>query len=531
MMKRTSIFATLIALVAIAVAYRATTEPSARRLVVGDADLVLATDSGMRTVEHLSLPARDGGAAGVAESLPVPGAAQLNGLIGRGMAHGFEGFLYENRDRGHSTLRPGQFPALTFLDYGPKLVQRNRDYGLAQDILLPVPVLGNSSTAITGGPQWRSQTRAAMTSRRGAMAAAAYYGANALYLYPEHRDYDETDMFPVNWPYTVTSQGSSGSDQPFLMSLAMTMAAFRPDTWAALEQRHLIAPTLQMILRRNLSGVNTPADYLSGVAHPVVFHGKRLRPERMIAQAAAMTPEAIPPMVRLTVKQEDFADRAGLAGLSERMFTTPSAIARLWRGPQFERSLTVSADETRDPNGRALTFQWFVVTGDAGGVRIEPTGERGETARITLRWQDALNALSFPPDEIAQRRVSRVDIAVVADNGTSLSAPAMISVAFPTHQLRSYVEDGAGGKRLASIDYDAVTRAAPFDPVLFWSAPWVDTLEYDDAGQVTGIRRQEGQAVLHIGADGSVAGGRIRHTLPRQISAEMQMTYDIVPQD
>ncbi|MEC7259050.1 MAG: hypothetical protein VXW58_14650 [Pseudomonadota bacterium] len=527
-MKVTPVLAGILALIAAFGAYRAMTETSQRHLVIEDADLVLATGSGMRTAESLTLPLLNGGNPGVASGLRVPGGDQLNGLIGRGVAHGFEGFVYENRDRGHSTLLSGQFPALTFLRYGPKLTQRNRDYGLAQDILLPIPLIGNSSTAITGGPQWRSQTRAAMTSRRGSMAAAAQYTGNAVYFYPEHQDHDGTDMFPANWPYMVTSQGSSGSDQPFLMSAAMTLAAFRPETWAAMEQNGLIAPTLQMILRRNLLGVDSQADYLSGVAHPVVFHGKRLRPERMIAQAAAMLPDAIPPMVRLTVAEEDFSDSAGLAGLTERLFTTPSAIARLWRGPQFERSLTVSAGETVDPNGRDLTFHWFVVTGKA---RIEPMGDKGEAARLTLHWQDATDAKTFPPDELAQRRISRVDIAVVADNGVNLSAPAMISVAFPTHQLRQYTPDAQGGMQLSSIDYNAVGRGAPFDPVLFWSAPWVDHLEYDAAGETVAIRRQEGQNSLRITPDGSVAGGRIRHMLPHQITDKMELTYEIVPQD
>lgn len=522
------LLAGLLALAAGLGAYRATTGPSERLLVIDDADLVRTTASGMRTVEALTLPPNAGGPAGVSASLPIAGAAQLNGLIGRGVAHGFDGFVYENRDRDHSTLQSSQFPALTFLRYGPKLVQRHRDYGLAQDIALPVPLIGNSSTALTGRPQWRSQTRAAMTSHRGTMAAASHYQANAIYFYPEHQDHDAVDMFPANWPYVVTSQGSSGSDQPFLMSAAMTLAAFRPDTWAAMERGGLVAPTLQMILRRNLLGVNGRADYLSNVAHPVVFHGKRLRPERMIAQAAAMLPDAIPPMVRLTVEEEDFGDRAGLAGLSERLYSTPSALARLWRGPQYERSLTVSAGDTVDPNGRELTFHWFVVTGDA---RIEPIGKKGEAARLTLQWQDAVDIPSFPPDELAQRRVSRVDIAVVADNGANLSAPAMISVAFPTHQQRSYTPDAQGNMHLSSIDYNAVARSARFDPVLFWSAPWVDHLEYDATGQAVAIRRQEGQKSLRISPDGAVVGGRVRHMLPRQISAEMELTYEIVPQD
>jgi len=142
--------------------------------------------------------------------------------------------------------------------------------------------------------------------------AFRHYLGNALYIYPEHRDHDARDRFPGNWPYTIPSQGSSGSDRAFLEAVAMTLAAFSQATRARLQAEGLIVPTLQMILRRSLRPVTSDAVYLSGTAHPPVFAGEMLVPGRMIAMAAALTPETIPPLVRLTVRAEDFAPGADL---------------------------------------------------------------------------------------------------------------------------------------------------------------------------------------------------------------------------
>ena len=53
------------------------------------------------------------------------------------------------------------------------------------------PVLGNSSTAITGGPFWRSLVRDALTRPDGSGPLRLYegYAANQLYVYPSHLDY------------------------------------------------------------------------------------------------------------------------------------------------------------------------------------------------------------------------------------------------------------------------------------------------------------------------------------------------------
>ena len=414
-----------------------------------------------------------------------PEATLLRRLERQGRLGGFADVVYDNHDRGHSLPEAGSFPRVSQLYFSKELRKLELDYGLAGKIILPAIVIGNSSTAITKGHRKRSQPRLAMTTKVGPLRAFLTYASNHLYIYPEHRDHDKADLFPANWPYMVITQGSSHSDKPFIRALLMTVAALSPATQRTLKDKNLIAPTLQMILRRSMKPVYSRQAYWSGVAHPTAFSRKQLMPERMVALASALKPGEIPPMVQLEVEQEDFVDQAGLAGLSERMFDTPSAIARNWRGFHYTKNMVVSASKTADPNGHDLTFAWVLLRGDPERVRITPVGDSGAKAEISIDWHHE-RRISATED----RTTSRVDIGVFAWNGFHDSAPAMISINFPNHQKREYQNDPIGdGKRLIAIDYDAEARKIYYDPALFWSAPWVDFMIYDDETATVEIRR------------------------------------------
>ncbi len=409
-----------------------------------------------------------------------PGAAMLRRLAAKGVAGGFEGVIYDNRDRGHSTFYPGQFSRMVRLSYDKGLKENHLDYGIAGRIILPAIVIGNSSTAITTKPIGRSQTRFAMTTNFGPERAFLTYANNHIYIYPEHHDHDQLDRFPANWPYTITSQGSSGSDRPFMRALALTVAALRPETRDFLKKERLVSPTLQMILRQGLKGVYGRDGYLSGKAHPVVFDEDMLAPERMVAFANTLQPQDIPPLVRLTVEKEDFTLKAGLAGLSEKLFDTPSAIARLWRSQAYRREMFVSAADTRDPNGRKLTYSWVLLHGDPDKVRISRLDSSGARARILVDWHDP-----WQSNANQSRRSSRVDIGVFANNGVHLSAPAIISIHFPHHQKRQYTRlPTTGEMALTSVDYAGGKKRRYFDPVIYWSADWRDEFTYDSDGAI-----------------------------------------------
>ncbi|HMO70068.1 MAG TPA: hypothetical protein PKC84_00205 [Paracoccaceae bacterium] len=187
-------------------------------------------------------------------------AVLLRRLAAAGRAAGAAGLVYDNRDRGHSDLPAATLPGLARLRYDAALRAAGLDYGLAGAILLPRAItFGNSSTAVTGGDAPRSLGRLAMTTASGPARAFAAHAGNRIDVYPAHLDHDAADLFPANWPYMVLSQGSSGSDQPFLRAIALTLAAFPPETRARLAREGLVAPAVQMTRRRRLVTVRRRA--------------------------------------------------------------------------------------------------------------------------------------------------------------------------------------------------------------------------------------------------------------------------------
>jgi len=438
----------------------------------------------------------------------------LRRLYAAGKAAGNGGDLYENRDRAHSRLPPEAHPQLTHVVYSDSFKARNLDYGAAVRMIFDAPSIGNSSTALSSGPLWRSLPRMMLTmsNETGHKTGPQYlyqnYGAGQIHVYPEHRDHDPEhgDVLPANTPYYLISKGSSGSDRAHLEALAMILAALRPDTKAALRQTGLIAPTVQMIYRRARVGVRSRAAYLSGAAHPSVFDARDIDLVRMVGLANAIAPDSVPPAVRLQMIR-DMTARKGVdyfgQGLSEVLFDTPSAIARVWRSRAGQRHMVVSAAGTRDPNGRKLHFDWVLLRGDPARVRITPLGSDGRHARIDLDWQDPGTAPGTP--DITS---SRIDIGVFANNGVYDSAPAFISVLLPHHETRRYETGPDGGLRVVSIDRGAKDR--PYgDPLIFPRMFWRDDYHYDDAGRFTGWTRtrSEGDPDRADGYD--VAGRRL----------------------
>lgn len=470
------IFSTLFGLFLAGSAFAAEIEVNSTDLRDIGGGMTAAVGIGPRLVQS-NLPVVD-------EGWDFDGARVLADLTRRGVANGFAGVLYDNRDRAHSLLDARRFPALNSVRYGFELTADNLDIGAAARILFPAVVIGNSSTAVTHGAEARSLARLAMSTAQGVAASVRHYRANHLYVYPEHRDHDDYDLFSINWPYTVQSQGSSFSDRPFYEALLATVAGFRPDTFDRLRQEGLIAPTLQMILRRNLAIVPDRDAYFTGVAHSVAIDGAHIRGGRMVGHANAIRPDDIPPLVTLSVEEETFERQAGLLSQGELLFNTPSAVARIWRSWDYEKSVILSAADTQDPNGRPLSFTWSLLQGDPNLVDIEPLDEAGTRARVTLRWHEPYSANG------ADRLTARVDVGAFASNGVHDSAPAFFTVSFPAHEKRVY--DNAA-RELVSIDYSGAEGRLNFmDPRLHWIADWSDEAIRDDSGVLTGWIRRHG---------------------------------------
>jgi hypothetical protein len=406
----------------------------------------------------------------------------LRRLAQQGKAGGLQGVLYDNRDAEHSPFPHEDFPQLTRVFYSEGLKHDKLHYGPPASMLFPLVTFGNSSTAFRG-VTGRSISRAGMTQRGGPQAHFLNYANDHIYVFPEHKDHDAHDRFPANWPYTFISQGSSYLDQHILRPVALILAALSAETRARLDAENLVAPTVQMIFRRAQTNIRSDQAYLSGLAHPTAFDRTDVASMRMMQLAASISADEIPPVVTMAVTSEDFRGKAGLAGRSEKLFDTPAAIARLWRGFEWEKQITLSTASTIDPNGHDLTFHWVLLRGDPEKVKIEPSAD-GRSAEIKLNWHDVMKV---SPREA--QTTSRVDIGVFAHNGFHFSAPSFLSVDFPAHQLRRYGPDGDGEMKLSEIDYDAISRDVYFDPKLYWSAAWRDQMSHDAENEAINIVR------------------------------------------
>lgn len=486
----------------------------ANEIVLSENDLVQMRPS-VWTALGLNLSATAADNRIVGPQNKADGARLLRIYSAQGDANGFAGVVYDNRDRGHSALDPALYPTLAHLKYNETLTENGFDFGLAGRVMLPAVVLGNSSTAMRRGPTARSLPRLAMTNEFWRETTPELYSRNHIYVYPEHRDFDDEDRFPVNWPYMITSEGSSYSDLRFLNAVAMTLAAFPKETFEFLRKEGLVAPTVQMIMRRNLSDISDRDDYLSGRAHPSAFYGPMLRPGRMVEQAALLQKDEVPPLVRLRVVEEDFSEIAGLAGWNERLVDTPAAIGRLWRSFAWEREMVVTTDDTIPPNALPLKFEWKLLRGDTDLVKIEPLDTDGRSARIRVKWHEPWNEPGPGKKGAVNRIVSRVDIGVFANNGVHDSAPSFVSIDFPGHQRRQYTTLTDGGRRLLSIDYDARGRSSYFDPLLYWTAAWSDKARYDKNGTLMGWYRTGSKEETALFIPTEEDGGRALHEITK----------------
>jgi hypothetical protein len=365
-----------------------------------------------------------------------------------GTAAGNVGDWYDNRDRGHSDLDMSRYPQLQKIAYTEAERRAGRDWA-AQGAVLGRVVFGNSSTS-GGIHQGGSNPRHFYSTPLGLAVLAKQYANNNLYIYPEHCDYDPGhngvgggfgDLYPTNTPYLIISQGSSGSDQPFMHAVAQTLAAFRPDVKRRLVEAGMLAPTIQMVFRLSNKMAAGPKEYLTGRAHPTVFDGSQVDVRKMVQLAHDIEAGEVPPMVQLAVAEEDLAqcgrDYFEPARGTENLGDTPSAIARVACSVKFTRRIVVSAGLSADLDRRPLTFHWVVLRGDASRIRITPRNKAASTVEIVVPYHERRPILPGSPMES-----NRVDIGAFVHNGQYYSAPAFITFLFLDDEARTYDDQG-----------------------------------------------------------------------------------------
>jgi len=393
-------------------------------------------------------------AADIVTTRTDPVGTLLNEWFAAGSAAGLAHLQYENRDHAHSPLPAGLYPQLTLYQATEEEKAQKKDVAL-MDVVRDLPTIGNCSMAApveSGG----SLPRHYQLLPPGNLFLARQYLQNQLYVYPEHFDHDPGfngiggygDLFVLNTPALLISQGSSFTDMPFVQALLATAAAFPPDTQRLLISKRLLSPTLQSIFRHANRQVKTDADYYTGTAHPPVFDSSQIDEEKMIGAAHAMLPAAIPPVALLRVLEETpwtpgqhyfEADPAPAYKVSD----SPVSIARIFRGNTDTYDIIVSAEKSVEVSGRPIQLRWHLLQGDPRTVRME-LGKGGTIAKIRVRWSPP----TFPAPGLQSHRI---DIGVFASNGLNVSAPAIISIYMLPNEVHFYDDQG----HLTEIYYQA----------------------------------------------------------------------------
>lgn len=375
----------------------------------------------------------------------------LNSWYDDATAAGLTAITYENRDGQHSPLNTAQYPQLQI--FRPDS-QSGPPTGPALGLRLR-PMIGNCSMAAPAD-KGGSLPRLYHMDPKGQQFLMMQYLANNLILYPEHQDHDigangiggYGDLYPTNNACLLISQGSSGTDQPFLQAMVSTIAALPVETQKLLIEKRVLMPTLQSIFRRSNRMLKEERDYFGGRAHPVVFDAAQLDEEKMVQLAHEMKPPLIPPLVQIQVEQEtewiagrDYFEAEKV--VPYKLGDTPVSITRVMRGNVPEMGMVVTAQKTADLMGRPVQIRWQLLQGDPRAVRVESSGT-GPHARLRVRWQPPL----ITPTGI---RSHRVDIGVFATNGLSVSAPAFLSFYMLPNEMHFYDAQG----RVSEVYYQA----------------------------------------------------------------------------
>ena len=418
----------------------------------------------------------------------------LERWVADGSASGLDGTVWDNRDDGHSRVKLEQLPGMTQFPYS-KADARTVGWGL-QLATRDSTTVGNSSTAhkqIDKG----SQPRCAYSAANGLKSLRSQYKHNNVYIYPSHMDHiggntregksqtkkwgqGRGDMYPTNTPYVIITQGSSGTDQPFIRAVSWAIGSFSPEVRKKLENENLLMPTVQSLLRLNQFNIKSRGDYLSGKAHPAVFDRINLDAIGMMEAAHDMRIHTIPPLVQLTVVSEDEMkpgrDFLGPIRLSEKHFDSPEVISRIWRGYPMTRTMEISAEKTIGFSDEPLRYHWIVLRGPREKVTITPLTEDRSTVRIEITYPGRTKS-----QWIDQMWSNRLDIGVFAETSHSISAPAFITWMTLDNEQRTYDPSG----KLTSIDYGTGRYV---DPRLTVGMPFRDEFEYSD-GRVSKIQR------------------------------------------
>ena len=282
------------------------------------------------------------------------------------------------------------------------------DYGLADRLLFPAPTLGNSSTAITAGALWRSLPRAAMTRPDGTGPLRLWQNAaaNQLTVYPGAPRLRRGARRPLPGQHPLPPRLARllGLRPAVPRGGGADPRRLPPRHQGAAAEAGLIVPTVQMVFRRSLRPCAraTTTSAAPRIRRPSTA---TINAARMVSLANAIEADAIPPQVRLAVLEEKLGPR-GVDffgdGLSEQLFDTPAAVARVWRSSACRRILRLRRRHPR-PERPAARLRLAAAAGRPREGEIEPMDDGRDRAHHP-RLARPLPDLRGRPDAAARDR-------------------------------------------------------------------------------------------------------------------------------
>ena len=396
--------------------------------------------------------------------------------------------IYVNRDNKTTDVDVNNIPGVLKLKYCSEMKERQQNIGTPNSLFFDnitghlIPIVGNSSMGFINSAYWRCQPRAFFNNPNQIKNQIVMFLANQLYCYPTYSDYriDTGDLFPANTPYYVAVSGSTKSEMVFLKAIADAISSLTPQCRKYLVARRLLMPTMQQLLRKSQKAVNSPEQYMSGIAHPAAFQPEQLDYDRLIHNAQTLTTNNIPPLVLIKVEDYSGLNQAldmATCVYSENLFNTHLAAARIFRAFPYRRKYKITALCKE----KKADIHCVLLQGDPKKVSFRRSTENSNDWLIEVSHHKPFKT---PAPGGKSIMTSRVDIGFFAETEGGISIPSILSISFLGNEIRTYDDK----ERLLSIEYRRDTT--PYtDPMLSYPRNWKDKFKHDKEGRIIGWTR------------------------------------------